>query len=340
MSKIRAWAVTAPGKFLVPYDYDAGSIRPDEVDVAVEYCGLCHSDISAINNERYNPSYPCVPGHEIVGKIVAVGESVKNREVGQRVGIGWNVRSCMRCSPCISGEQNLCKDLGHTIIGHYGGFAERIRAQWLWTFPLETLDAASAGPLMCAGITVFSSFLTNNTKPTDHVGIFGIGGLGHMAIKFAKAWGCEITAFTHSPSKAKDCRRFGADHVVSNLEGEALRALPNKLDLLLVTANVPVDWSALLSMLKPKGRLHIVGYAANPFTATAAELISNSRSVAGSSTGAPATMAKMLEFSARHHITPEVEHFPMSKVNDAISYLEAGKPRYRIVLDADFAGKQ
>ncbi len=337
MTRVRAWAATTPGKVLVPFEYDMGSLGPDEVEVTVEYCGLCHSDLSAITNERYNPSYPLVPGHEIVGRIVAVGESVKNREVGQRVGIGWNVRSCMRCPQCVSGNQNRCKEVGRTIIGHHGGFAERVRAQWLWAFPLpETLDATSAGPLLCAGLTVFSSLLTNNVQPTDHVGIFGIGGLGHLAVKFAKAWGCEVTAFTHSSSKGEDSKRFGADHVVSNLDGEALRALPKKLDSLLVTATVPLDWSALLSTLNLKGHVHVLGYASNPFSATAAELIGGSLSVSGSSTGTPTTMTKMLEFSARHRIAPEVEHFPMSKVNEAISYLEAGKPRYRLVLDADF----
>ncbi len=337
MSRVRSWAATTAGKVLVPFEYETDPIGPDEVEVAVEYCGLCHSDLSAIKNERYDPTYPCVPGHEIVGRIVAVGESVKNREVGQRVGIGWNAKSCMLCPQCVSGDQNLCRESTRTIIGHYGGLAELVRAQWLWAFPLpQTLDATAAGPLLCAGLTVFSSFLMNNVKPTDHVGVFGIGGLGHLAIKFAKAWGCEVTAFTHSSSKEEDSRRFGADHVVSNFDGEALRALPNKINFLLVTATVPLDWSALLSTLKSKGRLHIVGYSSNPFSATAAELIRGNLSVGGSSTGTPTTMAKMLEFSARHHITPEVEHFPMSKVNEAISYLEAGKPRYRLVLDADF----
>ncbi len=340
MSVVRAWAATTAGKILVPFEFESALIESDEVEVAVDYCGLCHSDISAINNERYGPTYPCVPGHEIVGRIVAVGESVKNREIGQRVGIGWNAKSCMHCPECVSGNQNYCREVTRTIIGHHGGFAERVNAQWLWTFPLpDTMDAANVGPLLCAGLTVFSSFLTNNVKPTDHVGIFGVGGLGHLAIKFAKAWGCEVTVFTHSSSKEKDSIRFGADHVVSNLEDANLKALPNKLDFLLVTATVPLNWSALLSTLKPKGHLHIVGYASNPFSATASELIKGALSVGGSSTGSPSTMTKMLEFAARHNMTPEVEHFPMSKINEAISYLEAGRPRYRLVLDADFVNK-
>jgi uncharacterized zinc-type alcohol dehydrogenase-like protein len=341
MSRVRAWAAPAAGQALVPFEFDAGPLGPDEVEVAVEYCGLCHSDVSAIKNERYNPPYPVVAGHEIVGRIVAVGEEVRSREVGQRVGIGWTARSCLHCPPCIAGDQNLCRDAVRTIIGHYGGFAERVRVQWLWAFALsETLDAASAGPLLCGGITVFSSLLVNNVNPADHIGVLGIGGLGHLAVKFAKAWGCEITVFTHSASKADDSRKFGADYVVTNLGGDAIKALSNKLDFLLVTSTTTVDWPTLLSTLKPKGRLHIVGFTANSFIAAPSELIGGSRSVSGSSTGTPTTMAKMLEFAARHGITPEVEHFPMTKVNEAISYLEAGKPRYRLVLDADFANVQ
>ncbi len=336
MSKVRAWAAFKPGKNLVPYEYEAGKLGFDEVEVKVEYCGLCHSDISAITNERYNPSYPLVPGHEVVGRIVAVGEGVKNRKVGQRVGIGWNARSCTHCSFCVSGDQNLCQELGRTIIGHYGGFAERLQAQWLWAFPLpEALDVASAGPLMCAGLTVFSPLLNNDVKPTDHVGIFGVGGLGHLALKYAKAWGCEVTAFT-SPSKVEDSKRFGADHVVSNLESQALNALSIKLDFLLVTSTNTLDWPALFNLLRPKGRLHVVGYPPNPFAVSVADLIKGARSAGGSPTGSPTVMAKMLEFSARHKIRPEVEYMPMSKINEAIAYLEEGKPRYRIVLNADF----
>lgn len=335
MSKIQAWAATKPGKILVPYEYETGKLGFDEVEIKVDYCGLCHSDLSAITNERYNPPYPIVPGHEIIGEIVAVGEGVKNREVGQLVGVGWSAKSCMHCSYCVSGDQNLCSELVRTIIGHHGGFAERTRAQWLWTFPLpKKLDATSAGPLMCAGITVFSPLLTKNIKATDHVGIFGVGGLGHLAVKFAKAWGCEVTAFTSS-SKAEDSKRFGADHIVSNLESQALSGLP-KLDFLLVTSTNTLDWQAIFNLLKPKGHLHIVGYPPNPFTVPVVDLIKGARSAGGSPTGTPTVMTKMLEFAARHNIKPEVEHMPMSKINEAISYLESGKPRYRIVLDADF----
>ena len=334
MSKIQSWAALKPGTTLSPFEYNADTLKPDEVEVEVEYCGLCHSDIAAIKNDRYNPSFPCVPGHEIIGKIIAKGEHVFNRKVGQNVGIGWTSKSCLHCPPCIEGEENFCQSPVRTIIGHYGGFAQRVRAQWLWAFPLpENLDPTSAGPLMCAGLTDFSSFHINNVKPSDHVGIIGVGGLGHLAIKIANAWGCQVTAFTSSKSKIEDAKKFGAHQVVTDIKNEALI---KSIDFLLFTSTAQLEWSTLLNMLKLKGKLHIVGYPAKPFTATATELIAGNRSVSGSSTGNPTNMQKMLEFCARHNIKPEVEHFPMSKINQIIGYLEAGKPRYRIVLDADF----
>ena len=177
----------------------------------------------------------------------------------------------------------------------------------------------------------------DNIKPTDNVGIVGIGGLGHLAIKFAKAWGCEVTAFTHSTSKLEEAKRLGADRVVSSVDGNAINAMASKLDMLLITANVPLNWSAFISTLAPNGRLHIVGAVLEPIPITAFDLMMTQRIITGSPTGSPVMIAKMLEFAARHGIAATVEHFPMSKVNDAIAYLLAGKARYRVVLDANFA---
>jgi uncharacterized zinc-type alcohol dehydrogenase-like protein len=202
MAKIKAWAALRPKERLVPYEFDPGPLRAEEVEVEVEHCGLCHSDVSNINNDWGLSQYPLIPGHEVVGKIVALGEHTKGREIGQRVGIGWNSESDGHCRQCLSGNHHLCPKFVPTIIGHAGGFSNRIRAQWEWVLPLpEELDSSAAGPLLCGGITVFAPLVLNNIKPNDSVGIVGIGGLGHMAIKFAKAWGCEVIAFTHSISK-------------------------------------------------------------------------------------------------------------------------------------------
>lgn len=337
MTQINAWAALGPKEKLVPHKFDPGQLKADEIEVKVEHCGLCHSDVSIINNDWGLSQYPLVPGHEVVGTIVALGNSAKRFEIGERVGVGWNSESDMYCRQCLSGNHHLCPNVVPTIIGHRGGFADRIRAQWEWVLPLpETLDPSAAGPLMCGGITVFAPLVLNNISPTDQVGVVGVGGLGHMAIKFAKAWGCEVTAFTHSASKLAEARKFGADHVVSSVDGNAIRALAGKLDMLLVTVNVPLDWQAFIGTLAPNGRLHMVGAVLEPIPIAAFDLIMAQRIVTGSPTGSPVMMAKMLEFAARHKILPTVEHFPMSKINDAIAHFVAGRARYRVVLDADF----
>jgi uncharacterized zinc-type alcohol dehydrogenase-like protein len=279
-----------------------------------------------------------VPGHEVVGRIVALGEQTKGLKIGQRVGVGWNVASCMHCEQCMSGRHNLCPEVQPTIVAHQGGFADRVRAHWAWTLPLpEALDGSSAGPLLCGGITVFTPLAIMDVQPTDRVGVVGIGGLGHMGLRFANAWGCEVTAFTSSESKADEARGFGAHNVLSSRDSAAIRKAAGTLDFLLVTANVPLDWSALMATLRPNGTLHVVGVVPEPIPVAAFDLIGGQKRVAGSPSGAPAMMATMLDFAARHKIAPQVEHFPMSKVNDALAHLEAGKARYRVVLDADFA---
>lgn len=338
MTQIQAWASHGPKQKLERYAYDPGPLGAEEVEIAVEYCGLCHSDLSIINDEWGMTKYPVVPGHEVVGSIVAMGEQVKGLKIGQKVGVGWNADSCMHCHECMGGNHNLCLTAEPTIVGHRGGFAERVRAHWVWTIPLpDGLDIASAGPLLCGGITVFSPLLTFNIKPTQHVGIVGIGGLGHMGLKFARAWGCEVTAFTSNESKADEARNFGAHHVVSSRDQAALLKIANSLDMLIVTVNLPMDWAGLLKTLKPNGRLHVVGAVVEPMPIPAIDLIFGQKSVSGSPTGSPVALATMLEFAARHLIAPQVEHFPMSQINEALEHLEAGKARYRVVLKADFS---
>ncbi|WP_020158892.1 MULTISPECIES: NADPH-dependent aldehyde reductase Ahr [Methylobacter] len=338
MTEIHGWATHGPRQKLEPFSYEPGPLGPEEVEIAVEYCGLCHSDLSIINDEWGMSQYPVIPGHEVAGKVVALGDHAKGLHIGQRVGVGWNAGSCMHCHECMTGNHNLCAEAMPTIVGHQGGFADRVRAHWAWTIPLpDTLDLSSAGPLLCGGITVFSPLLTFGVKPTDRVGVIGIGGLGHMGLGFANAWGCEVTAFTSHASKAEEARGFGAHHVVSSRDSEAMRNIAGSLDMLIVTVNAPLDWAALLKTLKPNGRLHIVGAVLEPMPIPAIDLIFGQKSVSGSPNGDPMKIATMLEFAARHGIAPQVEHFPMSQVNEALEHLAAGKARYRIVLDPDFA---
>jgi uncharacterized zinc-type alcohol dehydrogenase-like protein len=337
MTKIRAWAAMSAGQRLERFDYEPGPLGGEEVEVAVDYCGLCHSDLSMIGNDWGFAAFPLVPGHEVVGRVVALGERTKGLALGQTVGIGWTATSCMHCAPCLGGNQHLCAQAHGVIVNRHGGFADRVRAHWAWTIPLPAaVKPETAGPLFCGGITVFAPLMEYGILPTSRVGVVGIGGLGHMALRFARAWGCEVTAFTSSASKYDEARALGAHRVVSSRDSKAMAAMAGSLDLVIVTANVPLDWDAILATLGPKGRLHFVGAVLEPIPVKAFALIGGQKSVSGSPTGSPVAIARMLEFAARHGIEPQVERFPMSRVNDALDHLRAGKARYRIVLDGDF----
>jgi alcohol/geraniol dehydrogenase (NADP+) len=336
MASIDAWVASGAKQKLVRQQIDLGPLGAEDVEVEVEHCGLCHSDLSVLNNDWGFSTYPAVLGHEVIGRVIAVGSASKGIAVGQRVGIGWTSGSCMHCRQCLSGDQHLCAEAQPTIVGHRGGFASHVRSHWAWTLPLpEKINFAEAGPLLCGGITVFNP-LAMYAKPTSRVGIVGIGGLGHMGVKFAAAYGCDVTAFTSSESKFDEARGFGANHVVSSRDSAAIKKLASTFDLLIVTVNVPLDWEALIGSLAPNGRIHIVGLVTEPIPVPIIPMILGQRSLSGSPTGSPVAIETMLDFAARHDITPQTEHLPMSRINEAFERLEAGKARYRIVLDADF----
>lgn len=332
----RAWVARAPKRPLVFETVDPGPLGDEEAEVEVEHCGLCHSDLSVLNNDWGVSIYPAVLGHEIVGRITALGPSARGLTVGQRVGVGWFSGSDMHCRHCMSGNHHLCPQRQPTIVGHRGGFASHVRAHWAWALPLpEQLNAADAGPLLCGGVTVFAP-LVMHAKPTSRVGIVGIGGLGHMAVKFAAAYGCEVTAFTSSEGKFDEAKAFGAHRVVSSRDSAAIGNLAGSFDLLITTVNVNLDWDAIIASLAPNGRLHVVGVVPDPIPVAAFSLIGQQRAISGSLTGSPTDIRTMLDFAARHGVAPQTEHFPMSRINEAFARLESGKARYRIVLDADF----
>ena len=337
MSTIKAWAAPSAGSALEPYEYDPGPLGVEDVEIAVDHCGICHSDLSMLDNEWGFTAYPFVPGHEAIGRVVALGSEAKGLRIGQRVGLGWNAHSCMHCAQCLAGRQHLCREVQGTITGRHGGFADKVRCHWVWAVPLpDALPASESGPLLCGGITVFAPLRELGISPNARVGVVGIGGLGHMALKFCKAWGCEVTAFTSSDSKAEEARTFGAHHVVSSRDSDAITALAGTFDLILDTVNVSLDWNALLGALAPGGKLHVVGAVLEPIPVPAFALISGQKSISGSPTGSRSAIDAMLAFAARHAIAPQTEHFPMREVNAALDHLRAGKARYRIVLDADF----
>ena len=332
----KAWVVKAAKQPMVLETVDLGPLGAEDVEVTVDHCGVCHSDLSVLNNEWGISQYPAILGHEVIGRVTAVGPNAKGLTVGQRVGVGWNSGSCMHCHQCMSGSHHLCPQVQATIVGHRGGFATHLRSHWAWTIPLpEKLNFTEAGPLLCGGVTVFAP-LAMYAEPTDRVGIIGIGGLGHMAVKFAAAYGCDVTAFTSSESKFDEAKGFGANHVVSSKDSAAISKLGGSLDLLISTVNVKLDWGAMIGALAPNGRLHVVGVVLEPIPVAAPSLILQQRSVSGSPAGSPVAIETMLDFASRHKIAPQTEHFPMSHINEAFARLESGKARYRIVLDADF----
>ena len=335
---IRAYAAhEAKGK-LTPFEYDPGELKPDQVEIDVIACGVCHSDLSMLHNDWHNSSYPLVPGHEVVGTIAQIGDHVTHLKVGDTVGLGWFSGSCMTCDQCMGGDHNLCPSGEQTIVGRHGGFANKVRchAEWAALLP-PGLNVKKAGPLFCGGITVFNPIVQFDVKPTDRVGVVGIGGLGHLAIQFLNKWGCEVTAFTSSDSKRDEALGMGAHQVVNSRDDAQLQQIAGSLDFILSTVNVDLNWPAFLNVLKPKGRLHTVGAVLSPIPVAAFSLIGGQKSLSGSPLGSPATVRKMLDFCARHQIAPVTEHFPMSQVNEALAHLEAGKARYRIVLENDFA---
>lgn len=335
MTHVKAYAATAAGGRLEPFEYELGALGADEVDIDVRYCGICHSDLSMLDNEWGISEYPLVPGHEVVGTIAAVGSNVGYLRQGQTVGLGWNASSCMHCHECMSGDHNMCAEVVGTIVGRHGGFANKVRADAAWAVPLpDGVDPAKAGPMFCGGVTVFNPILQNHIKAADRVGVVGIGGLGHMALAFLHAWGCEVTAFSTSPAKEDEARALGADHFVSSRDPAALEAVANTFDMILVTVNAELDWEAYIKALRPRGKLHVVGVVP-AITVAAFPLIGGQKSIGGSPLGSPATTAGMLGFAGRHAIAPITEMFPMSRLNDAMDRLRSGEARYRIVLEND-----
>lgn len=338
MTRITAMTATGPESKLTKQELSLGELGPKQVEIDVLACGLCHSDLSMIHNDWGLSKYPIIPGHEVVGKISAVGDHVDSLHKGQIVGLGWFSGSCMQCSPCMSGDHNMCDTVEQTIVARHGGFATKVHANQEWVIPLpDGLDVKKAGPLFCGGITVFNPIIQFGIKSTHKVGVIGIGGLGHLALKFLHHWGCEVTAFTSSPDKEDELRKLGAHHVLNSQDSEAMQDKAGYYDFILSTVNVSLDWATYMSLLGPRGRLHMVGAVLEPIPIAAFDLIMKQREVSGSGLGSPETTKQMLEFCMRHDILPETEHFKMSELNEAIAHLESGKARYRIVLENDLA---
>jgi uncharacterized zinc-type alcohol dehydrogenase-like protein len=338
--KILGYAAKAVGQPLIPFTYDPPELGVNDVRVKVTHCGLCHTDIQAID-EFYDIDYkyPFVPGHEIVGFVSEVGSAVTSLKEGDRVGIGWQARSCRHCEYCLKGEEQLCIDIvdGATWFP-YGGFSSSVVVDHRFAYPLpETMSSEVAAVLMCAGITVYSPLQKYAGQPGLKLAIIGLGGLGHLAIQFAHALGYEVTVFSSSPQKQEQALAFGADAFIALSDRAKYLKRIFYFDLVLCTATGQIPWDVLLNIPKKRGRIVLVSFPDMSMNPT--DLVAHDLFLIGSFIGNRATMREMLTFAQSHHLTPMVETMPMTRVNEAIQRVKENKARYRIVLVNELVGE-
>jgi len=315
------------------FRYDPGELGMHEVEISITHCGICHSDIHLISNDWGISQYPFIPGHEVIGTVTAIGSHVSSLAAGQRVGLGWQSNSCGECEWCTQGLENLCPQSEATCVHRHGGYANRVRANARFVVRIpDVLPSEEAAPLLCGGITVYNPMRDHAINPSSRVGVVGIGGLGHLAIQFARVFGAEVTAFSSSAAKEEEARAFGAHRFVNTRESKAMKEIAGTQDFILNTANADQDWSVLIQALRPTGTLCLVGVPPSPVSLQAFPLIAGVRTVTGSPIGSPHRIREMLDVAARHGVKATTEPFPMAKANEAIEKVKKNKVRYRAVL--------
>lgn len=329
-----AYAALAEKQILTSYHYEPEKLGPWDIEVKILCCGICYSDVHLIDNDWQISHYPLVPGHEIIGIVQAVGDQVNSVLKGQRVGVGWQRSSCMHCEWCHQGEENLCDQQEATCVDHPGGFANFIRVDSRFAFKIpDSLESEHAAPLLCGGATVFSPFIQHKISATSKVAVIGIGGLGHLALQFSKAFGCETTAISTSAHKEEETRRLGANHFIVGNDIENLQKHFSSFDFILSTTHSPsLDLETFMQLLRPKGIFCCVGVPASALTLPAFSLIAGRKILCGSNIASRPVIHSMLEFAARHHIEACIETFPLSEVNRAIEKVKANQVKYRAVL--------
>lgn len=333
MSEIHGLAAHAAGAQLLPYKYNPGELGRHEVEIKISHCGVCHSDVHLIDNDWSNSKFPFIPGHEIVGTVVGVGADVVGLKMGERVGVGWQADSCGICEWCRQGDEHLCAKAQPTCVGRNGGYADKVRVNARFAIPIPAaLESENVAPLMCAGITVYSPLRNHGVRPSSRVGIIGIGGLGHLGIQFAKAFGAEVTAFSTAKDKEAEAKSLGAHNFVNTRDTGALKKVAGSFDFLLSTVSADQDWQGYVGALKPKGMFCLVGAATSPIQVQGFSLLSGQKSISGSPTGSPRDLYEMLDVAARHGVKAITERFAMAKANDAIAKVKKNKVRYRAVL--------
>ncbi|MEH2321891.1 NAD(P)-dependent alcohol dehydrogenase [Nostoc sp.] len=328
------YAALEAGEKLQKWDYEPATLGRLDIEIQVTHNGLCHTDIHMRDNDWNLSSFPLIAGHEVVGKITQIGVDVTSFQIGDRVGFGWIRNSCRNCEACLRGEENVCRQ-GYTglIIGHHGGFTNRLRAPADFAYKIpDALDSASAAPLLCAGITVYTPLRTYLKHPGMKVGVIGIGGLGHLAIKFASSMGAEVTAFSTSIDKEDEAKEFGAHHFRHWNTPEDLKQASGTQDLVISTSPSAIDWDKAFNLLANNGVFCLVGLPVSTLNVPLLPLVFGQKVIAGSIVGGRRFMREMLDFAAINQIKPMIETMPLSDINAAIDKVAANKARYRIVL--------
>ncbi len=342
----KAYAAQSPDSGLAPFTIPRRGLQPHDVRIDIQYCGVCHTDIHWSRNDWPNaiPAvYPIVPGHEIVGVVTATGSAVQKFKAGDAAGVGCLVDSCRTCPNCMKGEEQYCasipvltynspdKHLGGMT---YGGYSESIVVDEAFVVRIsEKLDLAAAAPLLCAGITTYSPFRAHNVRKGQRVGIVGLGGLGHMGVKFAAAFGTDVAVFTTSPGKAADAQRLGARDVIVSTNPDEMQKHAGRFDFILDTVAVQHDLNSYINLLKVDGTLALVGAAAAPLSFSAMGLLFGRRQIAGSIIGGIRQTQEMLDFCSDQGIVSEIELIPMQRINEAFERILKSDVRYRFVID-------
>ena len=343
MSTAKAYAAASPTAALAPFQIERRAVGPRDVQIEIAFCGICHSDVHQVRDEWGGSKYPMVPGHEIVGKVTAVGAQVKGFKVGDLAGVGCMVDSCRTCPSCQRNLEQFCEkgcawsyngtEMDRTTLT-YGGYSDRVVVDEAFTLKISPkLDLAATAPLLCAGITTYSPLRHWNTKKGDKVGVVGLGGLGHMAVKIAAAMGAEVTMLSTSKSKEADARKLGAHHFGLTSDEATFKQLAGRFDLIIDTISAPHDYNKYLGLLRVEGTMVLLGVPPQPTPVAAIALIGGRRSLSGSLIGGIKETQEMLDFCAEHGIVSEIELIPVQQVNVAYERMMKNDVRYRFVLD-------
>jgi uncharacterized zinc-type alcohol dehydrogenase-like protein len=327
---VQAMAAMQRGAALTPWQYETPDLGPYDCILKVKACGLCHSDLNVIDG-AFDPTYPVVPGHEVVGEVIEKGAMVRHLKIGDRVGVGWQRSSCLGCRDCLVGHENLCADHRTVITGGYGGFGDYLFMDGGFCFRLPSgIATEAAGPLLCGGVTVYAGLRNAGMSSGQEIGVLGVGGLGHLAIQFAAKLGNQVTAFTTSPDKADLAVRLGAQAAVVTSRDRL--AVPRPLDILVITAPAKLDWNQYLTLLGSNGTMVFLAILAEPLSINPLLLLTKQRRVMGSVIGGRRTVMETLDLADRYGVAPMIETFPLAEVNTAIAKVRDNTIRFRAVL--------